>query len=247
MIFNKIFKRNKKLSEPVNISVLKADFHSHLIPGIDDGAQDLNESISLITEMKKLGYQKLVTTPHIMSDFFKNTPENINQGLAEVRKELVQKGIDIVIEAAAEYYLDDGFIHKLETEPLLTFGDKYLLFEVSYINSPDNINEIIFKMNVSGYKPVMAHPERYPYWYREMDTYKRFKDQGVILQINLNSLAGYYGPEAKKVAEKLIDLDLVGAVGSDLHHERHLSALNKVRFEPYFAKICETNLINKHL
>jgi len=247
LIFNKLFKRSKKLSEPISLSVLKVDFHSHLIPGIDDGAQDMDEAISLIREMKDLGFTKLITTPHVMSDFFKNTPEIIQSGLEELQAKLKECNIEIETEAAAEYYIDDGFVSKLENEKLLTFGDGHVLFEVSYINCPDNINDIIFRMMVAGYKPVMAHPERYPYWYRDIDMYRKFKDQGVILQININSLTGYYGPEAKKIAEKLIDENLVGAVGSDLHHSRHLAALKDVRYELYFQKISETNLLNKFL
>ncbi|MBL7924249.1 MAG: capsular biosynthesis protein [Bacteroidia bacterium] len=221
--------------------------HSHLIPGIDDGAKTIEDSLELVRFLHGMGYKKLITTPHVMSDYFRNTPEIIHEGLQTVRQALQDNQIPVEIEAAAEYYIDDGFIRKLEEEPLLTFGDKYLLMEVSYINPPDNVHEVFFRAMVLGYKPVLAHPERYPYWYRDMDQYRRFYEMGVTLQLNLNSLAGYYGPDAKKIAEKLIDTGIIGALGTDMHHTRHAAALQKVVQEKYLKKILEMPLINREL
>ena len=103
----------------------------------------------------------------------------------------------------------------------MTFGDNYLLVEVSYINPPDNVRDILFRAQVLGYKPILAHPERYPFWYRSLDEYQRFFDMGIILQLNLNSLSGYYGPDAKRIAEKLIEMEIVQALGTDMHHMKH--------------------------
>jgi tyrosine-protein phosphatase YwqE len=221
--------------------------HSHLIPGIDDGSKSMEESIQLIRELSNLGYKKLITTPHIMSDFYKNTPEIIMSGLESVREAVKQEGIPVTINAAAEYYLDDGFVQKLENEKLLTLKDNYLLFEISYVNAPENMLEIIFRMQVLGYKPIMAHPERYPYWFNNIDFYKSLRDQGVLLQINVNSLAGYYGPEAKKLGEKMIDNEMVDLIGTDCHGMKHIKALNNCLKEKHFRKVIEFNLLNKHL
>jgi tyrosine-protein phosphatase YwqE len=238
----------KKKQEPLaDYSSLGIDMHSHLIPGIDDGAKTIEDSIELIKNLHKLGFSKFYTTPHIMSDYFRNTPENILAGLEEVRAAVKNEGIPVEIFAAAEYYVDDGFVKKLENDKLLTIGDNYLLFEISYINCPDNIDEIIFRMQVLGYRPIMAHPERYPFWYNNFDRYQGFRDQGVLLQVNINSLSGYYGYEAKKTAEKMVDNGLVDLLGTDCHHFKHIEALRRGLKEKSLRKILMSNLINKHL
>lgn len=247
-MFKSLFSKFSKTdSAPVDFSTVKTDMHSHLIPGIDDGAKTIEDSITLVRRLHELGYRKAITTPHIMSDFYKNTPEIIHAGLEKVRQAIANENIEFQIEAAAEYYLDDGFLPKLENEKLLTFGNNYLLFEISYINCPDNLKEIIFQMQVHGYKPIMAHPERYPFWFNRFDEYRSFKDQGVLLQINANSLSGYYGFEAKKVAEKLIDNEMVDLIGTDMHNLTHAEALKKTAKEKSFRKLLEFNLINKYL
>lgn len=233
--------------ESIDFTSLNADMHSHLIPGIDDGAKTIEDSLELIRFLHSKGYKKLITTPHVMSDYFRNTPETILEGLAAVKAAVKDAQIPVELEAAAEYYIDDGFTRKLEEEKLLTFGDNYLLVEVSYINPPDTIHQVLFRAQVLGYKPILAHPERYPFWYRDTDQYKRFYDMGVVLQLNLNSLAGYYGPEAKRIAEKLIDMQIIGALGTDMHHTRHANALAMVTREKYLRKILDMPLINRDL
>jgi protein-tyrosine phosphatase len=230
-----------------DFSSLSTDMHSHLIPGIDDGAKTIEDSLELIRTLHGLGYTKLITTPHIMSDYFRNTPDIIYSGLEEVRAALKENNIPVEISAAAEYYIDDGFVRKLEEEKLMTFGDNYLLVEVSYINPPDNVREILFRAQVLGYKPILAHPERYPFWYRNFDEYRRFHDMGVALQLNLNSLSGYYGPDAKRVAEKLIDMQIISALGTDMHHTKHAEALKRCLSEKSLQKILDLPLINRYL
>lgn len=249
-----MFKNIKKLFNPEPVKLLEdlsqigVDMHSHLIPGIDDGAKTLEDSIELIRFMHHLGYTKLITTPHIMSDYFRNTPEIIYEGLETVRTALKEQNIPVEIEAAAEYYIDDGFIQKLEEEKLMTIGkNNYLLVEVSYINPPENIKDVMFRAQTIGYKPILAHPERYPFWYRTFEEYQTFRDMGVLLQINLNSVSGYYGPDAKRIAEKLIDNNMVDLVGSDLHHLKHAASLEKVLYEKYLPKLLDLYLLNKDL
>jgi len=248
-MFKSLFSKFSKSKEidPIDLSGLNTDMHSHLIPGIDDGAKTVEESLELIRVMQSLGYSKLITTPHIMSDYFRNTPEIIAEGLELVRAALKKENIPVEISAAAEYYIDDGFIRKLEVEPLLTIGDNYVLTEVSYINPPDNVEQVFFRLMVLGYKPILAHPERYPFWYRNLDQYRRFYEMGVTLQLNMNSLAGYYGPDAKAIGEKLIDMDIITALGSDMHHLRHAAAMQQVVKERYLQKILDMPLLNREL
>jgi tyrosine-protein phosphatase YwqE len=182
-----------------------------------------------------------------MSDYYRNTPEIIFNGLEKVRAAVKEEGLDVEINAAAEYYIDDGFLKKLESERLMTIGDNYLLFEISYINCPDNIEDIIFRMQVQGYKPIMAHPERYPFWYNDFDRYRAFRDQGVLLQLNINSLSGYYGYEAKKIGDKLVENELVDLVGTDCHHLKHVEGLKRGLKDKTLKKLVQANLLNKHL
>jgi protein-tyrosine phosphatase len=231
-----------------DFSMIGTDIHSHLIPGIDDGVQTMEESIHLLAALSDLGIKKVVTTPHIMSDYFRNTPEIILNGLQNVREAIAQHTLDIQIDAAAEYYLDDAFISMLEKdEKFLTIGGKYILFEVSYINPPENIYGIIFELSIKGYTPLLAHPERYPYWYGKPDVYEKLKECGAKFQLNTNSLSGYYGPAAKKCAEFLIDRKMIEFIGSDMHGVRHLEALRKVPHEKYFRKLCEQGVLNNTL
>ncbi len=246
-MFKSFFSKFQHKPEAIDFSSVVTDMHSHLIPGIDDGAKTVEDSIMLIKSLHELGFKKLITTPHIMSDYYRNTPAIIMEGLEKVREAISKENIPVTIDAAAEYYVDDGFVKKLETEKLLTMGDNYLLFEISYINCPENINEIIFRMQVLGYKPIMAHPERYPFWYNNFDQYKQYRDSGVLLQINTNSLSGYYGYEAKKIAEKMIDNNLVDLIGTDMHHMKHVQSLQKCTTEKYLHRVLEFNLLNKHL
>ena len=235
------------------LAALGADMHSHLLPGLDDGAATLADSLALLRELRTLGFRRLVMTPHIMGDFYKNTPEGIRAALARLREAAAAEGLgDVVLECAAEYYLDEFLGRKLEdgTE-MLTFGGarRYLLFETSYLNEPLNLFETIFELQARGYRPVLAHPERYTYLYgRLADIEKLRRDYGVLLQINLNSLAGYYSPAAQKVAEQLIDAQLVDFVGTDTHHLRHTAALGrKTAASPYFRKLLALPLLNQTL
>lgn len=221
--------------------------HSHLIPGIDDGVKDLEESISMIAALHELGYKKLITTPHIMGDFFRNTPDIIRRGLDRVRSEVERAGIPVTLEAAAEYYIDEDFLRKLYDEKLLTFGDQYLLFEVSYINAPENLLNVVFEMITRGYKPVLAHPERYPFWYDRFEEYHRLREAGVLFQLNLNSLCEYYGVAAKNIAERMINENMIDLAGTDLHGQRHLDALRKTIAEKRFHHLAYLGVKNSSL
>ncbi len=229
-LFGNLF-TNSKTKEAADLSVLKTDIHSHLIPGIDDGAKSIEDSIAMITEFYNLGYRKLITSPHVMSDYYRNSSETILSGLERVRGAIKEANIDISIDAVAEYYLDADFEQKLENEKLLTFGDNYLLFEISYMNPPDNLNAIVFKMQTMGYKPVLAHPERYNFWHKNYDKYLEFHDKGVLLQLNINSLTGYYSLPTKKIAEQMIDNGIISLLGSDCHHQGHIKSLQNVVYE----------------
>lgn len=228
-LWSKIFGQSKPKHEPLkDFSFLKTDIHSHLIPGVDDGAKTIEDSLALIKGFADFGYSKLITTPHIMGDFYRNTPDIILKGLDDVRNAIAKENINIEIDAAAEYYLDADFESKLKSEKLLTFGDNYLLFEISYLNEPDGLMPAIFEMQMKGYKPVLAHPERYPYFFSKQDVFSEIIERGALLQVNLNSISGHYGPGAVKMANNLIEKNMVSFLGSDCHHAGHQNLMKKV-------------------
>ena len=235
------------------LASLGADMHSHLLPGLDDGAETIEHSLALLRELRKLGFRKLVMTPHIMGDFYKNTPADIRAALATLREAASVAGFgDMRLECAAEYYLDEWLGQKLaEGAELLTFGGqrRYLLFETSYMNEPFNLQHTIFALKAAGYRPVLAHPERYTYYYGRFAEIRKLKHEyGVLLQLNLNSLAGYYSSAARHVAEQMIDEGLVDFVGTDTHHLRHTTALaTKTVASPYFRKLLALPLLNNTL
>lgn len=239
------FKKSKKKQD---VSPLKVDIHSHLLPGLDDGAQTMVDSLELLQRFEALGYQKVYTTPHIMSDFYRNTPAGIRKKLEELQQAAKEENIQVAIEAAAEYYLDELFFDQLDRPgELLTFGDNYILFETGFINQPAILLEALFKIQSQGLKPVFAHPERYAYLQGNYRMAAELAERGALLQININSLVGYYSPMAKKTAEKLIDDGLVSFVGSDMHNSKHMEALHDAINTKYFDKLLNQDLLNNSL
>jgi len=223
-MFSFFKKKESRRDITFNYESIGVDMHSHVLPGIDDGAQTPEESIVLIRKMMDLGIKKIIATPHIMADYYRNTPETINNALAILKAELVKENIDIPVEAAAEHYFDETFDQRVSDQLLMTMGgkDKYVLFEFSFINPPPNYIPVIAKLTGMGYKPILAHPERYPYM--TIEQYKNMRDWGCNLQLNTISLTGYYGKEIKLKAEQLVDNELVDFISSDMHNPRHAGA-----------------------
>lgn len=220
------------------LSFLKTDIHSHLLPGIDDGSPNMEKTINYIKELNKLGYKKLITTPHVKAGIYPNTPQIITKVLEQVQNALIVENIEVILEAAAEYLLDEEFEDLLLNNQILSFDEKkYVLIEMSFIAPPPNLSEIIFSLKTQGYTPIMAHPERYGYWWNYIDKMSHLRDTGCLLQLNLLSLIGYYGKEVKQVAGKMLELGLIDFVGTDLHHERHLSHLEQLAKDSKIMKL----------
>ena len=238
----KIFSKPKP-AKPV-LEALKTDIHSHLLPGIDDGSPNLSTSLELIKGMKELGYSKLITTPHIMWDMYQNTRDGILAMLDEMREVLVEEKIDIELDAAAEYYLDDYVMGLLKKkEKLLTFGDNMVLAEFSMASPPIDLKEILFEMRMQDYQPVIAHPERYIYLEYNKEFYDELKDAGYLFQLNLLSFAGAYGRSVKDLANYIAGKGYYDLIGTDLHNQRHLRALEDPAIASHLEKLLETGNI----
>ena len=222
---------------------LGTDIHSHLLPRLDDGSKSMDESLSLIRGLKDLGYTKIITTPHIMSHRFPNSSTIILNSFHRLKKALKKKKIDIEIEVASEYYLDDHFVNLLKKKDILTFGDKYVLFELPRREMPENLFEVITLIKEQGYKPVLAHPERYQYFHNDFKMYEEIKNAGVFFQINLISMEGFYTVAVKNVVLQIIDSGFVDFLGSDTHKRMYLDSLKEVLKSHSFQNIFEKNVI----
>jgi len=220
-----MFNLFQKTPDIPDYSFLGADLHSHLLPGIDDGAEDIEQSLVLIRKLKDLGFRKLITTPHIMADLYPNTPEVIKEKLAEVRTALKAAKIEMPIEAAAEYLMDEAFEEKIAEGKLLSLPGNRVLVEMSFISPPPKLETYLFQLQTKGYKPLLAHPERYLFYRDEFKQYHKLRDRGCEFQLNLLSLAGYYGKPTRENAVRLLKEGLIDYLATDMHHERHAALI----------------------
>jgi protein-tyrosine phosphatase len=232
-------------SKPSVLKIWPADMHSHILPGIDDGSKSLQESLDMLKIMRDLGIQKWVTTPHIFSDFYPNTPEIIKAKLTEVQSFAKKAGFDFDLQAAAEYYLDENlFEYILTDKELLSFGKGYLLFETNMLAEPQMLNDFIFQIGLKGLMPVMAHPERYDYLAGNFNRVEDLRDRGVYFQLNALSLTGHYSRTAQRMARALTDKNLVDFVGTDCHNPAHAALLNELSTDKHFRILAERPLLN---
>ena len=205
------------------------DIHNHILPGIDDGAKTVDDSIALIRSFSEFGVKHFVATPHIMSNYYPNTRETIGASLTELKNALLQNGLkDVSVEASAEHMIDDNFENLLENEGIMPLKKDYLLVEMSYLQPPINFEEAIIKTASKRFFPILAHPERYGFLHHRKKRYQEYKDNGILFQMNLLSLSEYYGKEVPKVAVELLENGLIDFVASDVHNMTQLNALKKL-------------------
>jgi tyrosine-protein phosphatase YwqE len=237
-LFSFFHRKNRTKSFP--FQELKVDVHSHLIPGIDDGSPDSETSIGLMKGMIDLGFERFTGTPHVMGDIWKNNPETIGEAHALLQKEMRNQGIDQPISMAAEYLVDEHLEHLIQTkQSLLTIRDNWVLIEISFIQPPMQLKEVIFGLQLNGYQPVFAHPERYSYYYGQKHHLTEIRDSGCLFQCNLLSFSGYYGQGALQAADWLASQGMVDLLGTDLHHERHLNGLRELKESKSLVKALE--------
>jgi len=238
------FNRSSK-SKYTDFSSIGIDMHSHLIPGVDDGAKDPEDSVQLISGLKELGFHHLITTPHTLQDIHPNTSETLKAGHSKLDGKLPD---GITLNLSSEYYLDEQFQNQLNEGGIMPLHGNRILVEFSQISRPHDLEEVFFDLGIKGYQVVLAHPERYLFFHKQFDYYKRIKEMGVELQVNALSLTEHYGKHIKAIAEKLIEKDMIDFIGTDIHHVRHLEGLKKVPASKYFARLVESGLLkNKDL
>lgn len=197
------------------------DVHCHLLPGVDHGAQTVEESLELIARQKAMGIDRIMFTSHVTENTFENTPETLKQGFDILKAAVEEKEIELNMHYSAEYRLDEYWIKQRDEGRLVALPGNYILLENSYQQELLMLDDIMFDIQLKGYRPILAHPERYPYYAMRHDRYRTLHNAGVKFQVNLLSLAGYYGVGPKQTAEWLIDNDFCDFLGSDMHGERH--------------------------
>ncbi|MEA5458974.1 CpsB/CapC family capsule biosynthesis tyrosine phosphatase [Arcicella sp. LKC2W] len=227
-------------------SNIHTDFHSHLIPGVDDGSPDIESSIFYIKELVKLGFKKIITTPHVMSDFYPNTSEKLLEGYYLLKKHLEEQSVEVEFGLGAEYFLDENFDNILSQNQILSFGNNHVLIEMSFIEPYRELHQVVFNLISKGYTPILAHPERYPYFANKLKKLNEIKDMGCLFQVNTLSLTNYYGTTVQKLALQLFANNMVEFISTDLHHKRHLEALQNFPVDK--QKLIEkSNLLNNTL
>ena len=239
-----VFKRPKK--EAANLGgTLLVDIHSHLLPGIDDGAPTMDHTIGMLRKFEELGYQKLILTPHVMLGVYDNSSEIILQKLEEVRTVSRELGLKLVLEASAEYYFDETLFERIRTKDLLPFHGNHILFEFSFRNQPSQVEDIVFGLKSAGYQPVLAHFERYMYFHPAIEIARSLRERGCYIQVNLNSFTGHYGPDVKNQAIRLLKAGLIDILGSDCHRIQHLQLLEASLSQPIFHQLLELKVKNR--
>ena len=222
-----IFKSKPKLSDLIPEGTI--DIHSHLLPGIDDGATDISNTIKLLEGIRKIGFTKCILTPHTLPEIWENTSDGIKETFHTTKNNLEEPLQTMLHHAASEYMINEAFLDRLHSEPLLTIKDNIVLIEMSYMNPPLALKEIIFEIQIKGYQPLLAHPERYLFYHQNTKMYTTLKELDVKFQMNLLSSVGYYGSKVAIAADFLLKENYIDFVGTDVHHMKHIEAFeNKI-------------------
>ncbi|MGV9003271.1 tyrosine-protein phosphatase [Flavobacterium sp.] len=220
------------------------DIHSHLLPGIDDGAKTIEDTTFLISELKEIGFSVFITTPHVLNGIWDNTSAIIQENYNN-HEQVINHNAKNTIRVAAEYMMDNSFLQLINSEPLLCLKDNYVLVEMSYSSPPLQLYDIIFELQLAGYKPVLAHPERYNFFHNDFESYNKLKKYGCSFQLNILSTVGYYGENVTLIAEKLLNREYIDYVGTDVHHERHIRAFQEKVIIKSTSQFTEALLRNK--
>ncbi|SDZ86088.1 Tyrosine-protein phosphatase YwqE [Arachidicoccus rhizosphaerae] len=247
-MFNLFKKSSVAASKSRDWGFVQTDIHSHILPGIDDGAQNIEDSLKLVESMYKHGYRKMVATPHSSEDIYPNDTATILARRDLLREAVLKEGIDMQIEAAAEYMIDERFVKMVESgEQMLTIHENRVLVEMSYLLESPYLHNGLFALQTHGYQPILAHPERYNFYHNSLEKYDELKEKGCLFQLNLIAFSGYYGKHVKKVASYLFEKGMYDYVGSDIHHIRHTNALHSVLQSKIMSELIEYPFINGNI
>lgn len=214
-----------KKSNPIPIW-FKTDIHCHVLPGVDDGSPDVETSLQLIHDLHEMGIERIIASPHVETIQFPNTHETLSQAYETLRQALNDSGTTVPVTYSAEYRIDEGLDELLAQRRIIAYPGDYVLIENGWIQEPWNLEQIIFDLQIKGYQPILAHPERFVYYRSKSKRLDELHDK-IPFQINLLSLSGYYGKDVQKFAESLLKKGYADFMGTDTHHSRHIESLRK--------------------
>jgi protein-tyrosine phosphatase len=244
-----LFKRKDKQSLQQPFAPLHTDMHSHLLPGIDDGSPDVETSLRLMEGLIQLGYRKFICTPHIYKELYPNTKQTIQAAYEQLWPAVQERFPGIEMSYAAEYFLDEHFDELLKSgERLLTIADNHVLVEYSFSSPPMDLRDKLYQMQLDGYTPILAHPERYGYYAAAKQEYDTLFDAGCLFQLNILSLTGYYGKPPAQLAQYLLEKNYISLLGTDIHHDRHLDVFKSAAIDKIMGQVIpHVNLLNPSL
>ena len=226
----------------------QADMHSHLVPGIDDGVHDSGQALACLQQLSDWGLKRIITTPHVSRDWYPNDTATLQEGKMSLQTLVDANNLPIRVDVAAEYMIDEFFPRLLDTDDLLSFGvERYLLIEIGWVAPPQQFEAILFRMQTRGYIPVLAHPERYTYYFGDEEALSRLRNAGCLFQLNWLSLVGRYGEKVRTQARLLLKNKWVDFIGSDLHRPNDLSALGSLFVLPDYELLRAQPLRNASL
>lgn len=238
------FFKNKDITVINNsFASIGLDFHSHLLPSVDDGCQSVEESLTILNYFQDLGYRKIYTSPHIMGEKYILPKAELQARFDIFCQEPSIKGLNIQLGLIAEYLLDENFEKLLIQNDFLTLPEGHILIETSMNYDFPFVREYIYELVKKGYKPILAHPERYRYIYTEdnyIDKYDEMLDWGIEFQLNIFALIGLYGDTSKKVAEQLIDKGFYSYACSDLHRPNQLNYFEELKKSLFLKKLIDS-------
>ncbi|HIZ26637.1 MAG TPA: hypothetical protein H9969_06195 [Candidatus Barnesiella merdipullorum] len=212
------------------------EVHCHILPGIDDGSPDVEHSLPLLRQLRQWGIEKVIATPHVTEATFENTPQTVGDAYERLCREPEFGETGIQLCYSAEYRMDDNFLGIFQRNEIMPMPGNHVLIENSFLQPFWNIKELVFELQLKGFSPILAHPERYAYYYDDKKIYQELHNQGCEFQVNLLSLAGYYNRRSREVAEWLASQHMIDYLGSDLHNSNHLLHLSNYLTGKDFAK-----------
>lgn len=190
------------------------DFHSHILPNIDDGSRSLNETINILKEAQKAGFTKVISTSHYIEGYYETSEEERTKLLNEVKENFR----DMELYLGNEIYITNQMTNLISEKKASTINNsKYVLFELPMNTKSMEVKEVVFRLMEKGYIPIIAHPERYKYVKENIEYVRELADMGVLFQSNYGSSIGMYGKKAQKTQKKLLEEGLIHFFGSDVH------------------------------
>jgi len=228
-----------------NITLRTRDIHNHLLPGVDDGFRNPEDSIQAIRTMVEHGVSEIVFTPHMNPDVYPNESEShFREVYEKFNFQLSTFNFQLETALAAEYMVVKDFEHRVadHADELLTYPDGSILIEMSYLYRSRNFEDAIFELGMAGFKPIVAHPERYLYMVDSLRDYERWIDMGASLQLNYLSLTGQYGEASVKIMRHLLEHNMYSHVATDLHSLSQLNRILTTKVDSKLLKLLEANL-----